>query len=69
MINLFNIVLRKYSDNNDVISTRSFEPLDNNNKPDVLFPDQPEASVRHLDAPVPRLLQLPCDSGELVPQS
>ena len=69
MINLFNIVLRKYSNNNDVISTRSVEPLDNNNKPNVLFPDQLEASVRHLDAPVPRLLQLPGDSGELVPQS
>ena len=38
-------------------------------EPDVLVPDQPEASVGHLDAPVPRLLQLPGDSGELVPQS
>ena len=38
-------------------------------EPDVPVPDQPEASVRHLNAPVPRLLQLPGDSGELVPQS
>ena len=38
-------------------------------EPDVPVPDQPEASVGHLNAPVPRLLQLPGDSGELVPQS
>ena len=35
----------------------------------VLVPDQPEARVGHLNAPVPRLLQLTGDSGELVPQS
>ena len=35
-------------------------------EPDVLFPDEPEAGVCHLDAPVSRLLQLPGDSGELV---
>ena len=35
-------------------------------EPNVPVPDQPEPSVRHLDAPEARLLQLPGDSGELV---
>ena len=35
----------------------------------VPVPDQPEPSVRHLDAPEARLLQLPGDSGELVSQA
>ena len=38
-------------------------------EPNVPVPDQPEPSVRHLDAPEARLLQLPGDSGELVSQA
>ena len=33
------------------------------------FSDEPEASVRQLDGPVSRILQLPGDSGKLVSQS
>ena len=36
---------------------------------DIHLPDEPEASVRHLNAPDARLLQLPVDSSELVPET
>ena len=43
--------------------------LDVVNLLDIHLPDKPEASVRHLDAPDTRLLQLPVDSIELVPET
>ena len=63
---VFIYMLHAYNPSNNVLVHSKSHILI---KPDVLVPDQPEASVRHLDAPVPRLLQLPGDSGELVPQS
>ena len=35
----------------------------------VPVPDEPEPGVRHLDAPEARLLQVPVDSSELVPET
>ena len=35
----------------------------------LVGPDEPEPGVRHLDAPEARLLQLPVDSSELVPET